>query len=169
MPKDTTSEETLRTCLSEIDRCFEDNAEPFFLNMIRYTFHYSSSLSLSNFVFSERTGWIPEPTEVPGLLAAQYGWIHGLSVTEMEIMHGAYRKKNANGSRKRGSFFFELSLLLLYIALFMIRNPSFLTSVFEDVKYLFVDSNPIAGEKLKALKKAIRKRFPVRIRGILIN
>ena len=36
-------------------------------------------------------------------LAAQYGWIHGLSVTEMEIVHGSMRKHNPN-------------------ALFMIRN-----------------------------------------------
>lgn len=30
-------------------------------------------------------------------LAAQYGWVYGLSVTEMEIVHGAFRKMNPNG------------------------------------------------------------------------
>ena len=30
-------------------------------------------------------------------LAAQYGWVYGLSVTEMEIVHGAFRKLNPNG------------------------------------------------------------------------
>ena len=35
VPKDTTTEETLRTCLGEIDRCYADNIMPFFLNMTR--------------------------------------------------------------------------------------------------------------------------------------
>ena len=48
-------------------------------------------------VYREKAGWIPEPSEVPGLLAAQYGWVHGMSVTEMEIIHGAYRTATANG------------------------------------------------------------------------
>ena len=35
VPKDTTSEETLRMCLGEIDRCYQDNVMPFFLNLTR--------------------------------------------------------------------------------------------------------------------------------------
>ena len=45
---------------------------------------------------SERAGWIPNRGEVPESLAMEYKWIMGLSVTEMEIMHGAYRKDNPN-------------------------------------------------------------------------
>jgi hypothetical protein len=124
VPKDTTSEETLRMCLGEIDRCFEDNTEPFFLNML-----------------GEKAGWIPEPNEVPGLLAAQYGWIHGMSVTEMEIIHGAYRTATPN-------------------ALFMMRDAEVVETIHEELRYLFVDSNPMAPEKLSTLKKNIKKRFP---------
>ena len=48
--------------------------------------------------YRERCGWIPEPFEVSGLVGAQYGWVHGMSVTEMEIVHGAYRSANPNGT-----------------------------------------------------------------------
>ncbi len=47
--------------------------------------------------FSERVGWIPMDIEVPESVKSEYVWIDGLSVTEMEIMHGAYRKNNPNG------------------------------------------------------------------------
>ena len=46
--------------------------------------------------FSERIGWIPEADDVPHNLVQDYRWIFGLSVTEMEIVHGAYRKDNPN-------------------------------------------------------------------------
>lgn len=46
---------------------------------------------------SERTGWIPEEHVIPDILREQYDWIDGLSVTEMEILHAAYRIDNPNG------------------------------------------------------------------------
>ena len=48
-------------------------------------------------MFSERIGWIPAGDEIPESVKSAYKWIEGLSVTEMEIMHGAYRKDNPNG------------------------------------------------------------------------
>ena len=47
---------------------------------------------------SERVGWVPADVEVPEAVKSTYKWIEGLSVTEMEIMHGAYRKDNPNGT-----------------------------------------------------------------------
>jgi len=47
---------------------------------------------------SERVGWVPTDNEVPEAVKSSYRWIEGLSVTEMEIMHGAYRKDNPNGA-----------------------------------------------------------------------
>ena len=41
VPKDTTSEETIKICLSEIDRCYEDNVAPFFLNLAGWVFTLS--------------------------------------------------------------------------------------------------------------------------------
>ncbi|XP_033636001.1 telomerase protein component 1-like isoform X1 [Asterias rubens] len=125
VPKDTTSEDTLRLCLGEIDRCYSDNIMPFFLNMT-----------------SERCGWVPGSMEVPENLHQEYRWINGLSVTEMEIMHGSYRKDNYN-------------------SIFAIRDASFLDSV--PVKYHndFVDSNPVAPHKLKMLKGMLSERFPI--------
>lgn len=46
---------------------------------------------------SERVGWVPTGDEIPEALREEYKWIEGLSVTEMEIMHGAYRCDNPNG------------------------------------------------------------------------
>ena len=48
------------------------------------------------FFTSERCGWIPTPDDVPDSLSKEYRWVHGLSVTEMEILHGAYRIDNPN-------------------------------------------------------------------------
>ncbi|XP_072035865.1 TPR repeat-containing protein DDB_G0287407-like isoform X2 [Amphiura filiformis] len=124
VPKDTTTEETLRTCLGEIDRCYSDNIMPFFLNMT-----------------SERCGWIPGGMEVPMSLAKEYRWVNGLSVTEMEIMHGAYRIDNPN-------------------CIFAIRDSSFLADIPADHKDDFVDCNPIAAHKLQMLKDMLKQRFP---------
>ena len=41
---------------------------------------------------------MPADDEVPEAVKSSYRWIEGLSVTEMEIMHGAYRKDNPNGA-----------------------------------------------------------------------
>jgi hypothetical protein len=50
--------------------------------------------------FSERMGWVPVGSEIPEAIRSTYKWIDGLSVTEMEIMHAAYRKDNPNGELK---------------------------------------------------------------------
>jgi len=52
---------------------------------------------------SERVGWVPADVDVPEAVKSTYKWIEGLSVTEMEIMHGAYRKDNPNGMLYRVS------------------------------------------------------------------
>ena len=95
MPKDSNTELTLRACLGEIDRCYQDNIMPFFLNMT-----------------SERIGWIPVGDDVPEAVRDEYKWVEGLSITEMEIMHGAYRKDNPNGMciLKSNQFIYKVSL-----------------------------------------------------------
>nr|XP_006815135.1 PREDICTED: telomerase protein component 1-like [Saccoglossus kowalevskii] len=123
VPKDTTTEETLRTCLGEIDRCYADNVMPFFLNLT-----------------SERCGWVPNRSEVPQSVIDEYRWVMGLSVTEMEIIHGAYRVDNPN-------------------SLFLIRDASFLDTVPDEQRPIFVDANPIAPVKLKMLKDVLLNKF----------
>jgi len=46
---------------------------------------------------SERIGWIPLLMEISENVMKDYSFIYGLSVTEMEIMHAAYRLDNPNG------------------------------------------------------------------------
>ncbi|XP_077982009.1 telomerase protein component 1-like [Glandiceps talaboti] len=128
VPKDTTSEETLRICLGEIDRCYADNVMPFFLNLT-----------------SERCGWIPSSAEVPQALVSEYRWIQGLSVTEMEIMHGAYRIDNPN-------------------SLFLMRKSNFINSVPQEYHGDFIDPNPVAAEKMKMLKDMLRQRLGNRVK-----
>ena len=60
--------------------------------MVELYIAYKGIISYS----SERIGWIPAPEDVPQSLVTDYRWIFGLSVTEMEIVHGAYRKDNPN-------------------------------------------------------------------------
>ncbi|XP_070563916.1 TPR repeat-containing protein DDB_G0287407-like [Ptychodera flava] len=112
----------------EIDRCYTDNIMPFFLNLT-----------------SARCGWIPSNAEVPSSLAKEYKWINGLSVTEMEIMHGAYRIDNPN-------------------SLFLIRQDDFLNTIPEEHQKDFVDPNPVAPEKMKILKDMLKKRLGSRVK-----
>ncbi|XP_066925783.1 telomerase protein component 1-like isoform X2 [Clytia hemisphaerica] len=123
VPKDSTTEETIRICLSELDRCYDDNVAPFFVNLS-----------------GERAGWIPSFGDLTFNLAAQYGWVYGLSVTEMEIVHGAFRKLNPN-------------------ALFLIRDCSF-NNIPDEAKTDFLDSGFQNVEKLKMLKQMILDKFP---------
>jgi len=71
---------------------------------------------------SERVGWVPADTEVPEAVKSTYKWIEGLSVTEMEIMHGAYRKDNPNGAlcmvgQKCNSFGAVYDVFVLFFAI----------------------------------------------------
>ncbi|OWF51981.1 Telomerase protein component 1 [Mizuhopecten yessoensis] len=80
VPKDSTTSDTICTCMEEIDRCHSENeGTPFFVNLT-----------------GERYGWIPTEDEVPSDVRQQYDWINDTSITFMEIMHGAYRKQNPN-------------------------------------------------------------------------
>ena len=51
------------------------------------------------FYIRERVGWIPKAGDLTDSLTAQYGWVFGLSVTQMEIVYGAFRKLNPNGKQ----------------------------------------------------------------------
>ncbi|CAF0886903.1 unnamed protein product [Didymodactylos carnosus] len=79
VPKDSTTEQTILACLEEIDRCFEDNGQPFFIGLI-----------------SEKYGWVPDKEELPKSISKRYDWIHGASITLMEFIHGAFRTNNPN-------------------------------------------------------------------------
>ncbi|EDO32895.1 predicted protein, partial [Nematostella vectensis] len=125
VPKDSSTEETVRICLEEIDRCYRDNVMPYFLNLT-----------------CGRSGWIPDFGDLTYNLAVQYGWVYGLSITEMEIVHGAFRKCNPN-------------------ALFMIRDSKFCEDLPEEVKDAFIDEKDFLNEKLKKLKDALKEQFPV--------
>ncbi|XP_076439572.1 uncharacterized protein LOC143279413 [Babylonia areolata] len=54
VPKDADTRETLMTCLSEIDRCREENQYPYFLSML-----------------SERYGYVMDPSQVPDDIKAR--------------------------------------------------------------------------------------------------
>lgn len=125
VPKETTSEKTIRTCLEEIDRCYEDNKVPYFVNMT-----------------CKRIGWIPVASELPPNLLDSYQLVFGLSVTEMEIVHAAYRIENPN-------------------ALFLIRDDSFLNEIEdESIRKEFIDeTQPQADTKLDVLKDKIKSHF----------
>ncbi|XP_018115847.1 telomerase protein component 1 isoform X2 [Xenopus laevis] len=91
IPQDTPSSKILATCLGELDRCKQDT--------------YENPLMV--ILLGERAGWIPDISEVPSEVVEQYHWIPGMSITGMEILHGAYRNSNPN-------------------AAFCFRDPSFL-------------------------------------------
>ncbi|XP_076466852.1 telomerase protein component 1-like [Babylonia areolata] len=81
VPKDATSTQALLTCLEEIDRCYDANQQPFFLNML-----------------GERYGWIPGKEEVPEEVRDRYDWVENSSMTFMELLYGALRISNPNAA-----------------------------------------------------------------------
>ncbi|EDO39396.1 predicted protein, partial [Nematostella vectensis] len=82
VPKYSSTEMTIKTCLGEIDKCKEEtDGVPFFLNML-----------------GERYGWMPGESDVPNEIQKGYDWVFPASITHMEILHAAYRNKNPNAA-----------------------------------------------------------------------
>jgi hypothetical protein len=80
VPKDSTSNETILTCMNEIDRCYnENNGQPFFIGML-----------------GEKYGWVPKISELSNEIVETYKWIDKVSITFMEFLHGALRSNNKN-------------------------------------------------------------------------
>ncbi len=80
VPIDSTSDQTILTCLEELDRCHEENDyQPFFIGMI-----------------SEKYGWVPELDKLSDEIKEKYNWVPKSSITFMEFIHGALRRKNKN-------------------------------------------------------------------------
>lgn len=79
MPKDTPSENTILTCLHELDRCYEENSEPFFIGLL-----------------GEKYGWVPDMSTLSNELKEKYNWLPDISITFMEFLHGALRSQNKN-------------------------------------------------------------------------
>lgn len=80
VPVDSTSEDTILTCLTELDRCFEENdGQPFFIGML-----------------SEKYGWVPEMSKLLDQIKMSYGWVPKVSITFMEFLHGALRSNDQN-------------------------------------------------------------------------
>ncbi|XP_071955372.1 telomerase protein component 1-like [Antedon mediterranea] len=124
VPRDSTTKTTICTCLDEIERCHEEaEGDGFFLNML-----------------SERYGWVPNKEAVSADLTKQYDWVHGTSVTHMEIVRGAYTSNNPN-------------------SLFLIRDSSFLEDLPTDQRPGFVDDSDYCKIQMKELKKQLRETF----------
>jgi len=80
VPADTTSDNTILTCLQELDRCYKENdGQPFFIGLL-----------------GEKYGWVPDITKLSAELVERYKWIPSISITFMEYLHGALRSKNTN-------------------------------------------------------------------------
>jgi hypothetical protein len=80
VPADTTSDNTILTCLRELDRCYKDNdGQPFFIGLL-----------------GEKYGWVPDMTKLSKELVNEFNWIPNISITFMEYLHGFLRSKNSN-------------------------------------------------------------------------
>ncbi|XP_002735938.2 uncharacterized protein LOC100377029, partial [Saccoglossus kowalevskii] len=124
VPKDTTTGETIATCLEEIDRCLDEtDGEPFFLGML-----------------GERYGWNPTSREVPQDIIHKYEWVPNLSMTHMEILHGAIRNQNPN-------------------AVFMLRDPCYMSDIPPDHLKNFLEEDELPKSQLKELKRYLHEEF----------
>lgn len=79
-----------------------------------------------------RYGWTPLPDEVAEAIVQKYNWIFPLSVTHMEILHGAYRRCNPN-------------------AAFFIRDPSMIDNIPQQYRSQFCENNPLSNLQLKVI------------------
>ena len=71
--------------------CFVIKETCFFLKKIK-TFVLKQADISSDVMCCYRYGWIPDDGDVSYELRSKYDWVSGLSVTHMEILHGAYRQ-----------------------------------------------------------------------------
>ncbi|KAM4707080.1 telomerase protein component 1-like [Discoglossus pictus] len=124
IPRDTPSGKILSTCLGELERCYQD----------------THSKPLMVILLGERVGWIPDVAEVPQDVIEQFHWVPGMSVTGMEIIHGAYRTSNPN-------------------AAFCMRDPSFLELLPQQDLSRYQEKGRKA-HLLQSLKEHVCHRFP---------
>ena len=106
--------------------------------------HHTSPVSVIindfwyKFNCSERVGWVPVMDDVPESVRDEYRWVEGLSVTEMEIMHGAYRRDNPNGYYLLQIFIFSFQDLHCwrkqFIIVYIYIYPSSLYLKFESLR-----------------------------------
>jgi hypothetical protein len=130
VPAQSSTGTTLRACLGEIDRCYDTNGSPFFINMLGH-----------------RYGWIPSPHDVPDDVRASYEWIDGASVTHMEIVHATFRKYNPN------AFF------LIRDPSFLQNLPPEILSDFIEPSPSSSSSPPPAAASLNLLKSLVREAY----------
>ena len=127
VPKESTTESVIRTCLGELDRCVAENINPFFINLL-----------------GNRYGWIPTGDQVPPSVAEEYTWVPNVSITHMEILHGALRTSNPNAA-----FFF--------------RSADVLKDLPDDFQSRFADSDTLSQLSLAELKQRLRTEFAGRV------
>ena len=65
-----------------------------------YAKRYSVTDSYYSFPsqLQSRYGWVPNQDDIPSDIADTYNWVPNLSITHMEILHGAFRSKNPNAA-----------------------------------------------------------------------
>ena len=80
IPKDSTANDTIDICLSEIEKCLEETGgQAFFLNLL-----------------GERYGWVPNIQEINQDTVSKFGLIDGISMTHTEVLHAALRSNSQN-------------------------------------------------------------------------
>ena len=134
-------------------------------NLERYFFFRCREDDSGGFFFlsllSELVGWIPTVNDVSGGIAANYGWIHGLSMQELEIINAAYRDKNPNGMRTASSARDYNVWFLFFLVGFFVRDPSSLIGLPTDARSQFVDQTSEAKVRRDVLLTKLKSKFPV--------
>ena len=125
VPKDSTSLATVLACLEEIDRCKADTEQrAFFVSLMGH-----------------RYGWVPSFESLNETVWNHYKFVDNVSITAMEVLHGAYRSRNPN-------------------AIFMLRDPDFLRDVSPELRASdFEEVDPQRQQLQLALRSAIEQRF----------
>lgn len=123
VPASSSEYTIINTCLGEIDLCKQENGNPFFLNMLGH-----------------RYGWVPQPHQIPDSILQEYDWVHGASITHMEILQAAYNSKNPN-------------------ALFMIRGERLFETLPREYLDDYREKDWCPRVSLEILKSYIREKF----------
>lgn len=77
---------------------------------------------------------------MPDAVFNTYGWVRDVSITHMEILHGAWRQGNPN-------------------AIFCLRNADVIPAIPEKFRGQFQDTERLAVSQLRRLKTEVEKRF----------
>ena len=111
-------------------------------------------------LLSETLGWVPSKEQLISANVNTTNYPIGTSLLEMLVAEGAFLSGSPNGNRSYLTYWYTSYTVVCFLALFMLREPSFLGKLPQELLLSYRDA--AAATTLHQLKSKIKKNFEVR-------